>query len=271
MAEHLLTERQRRERAYYDQFSRRGPASSQSYEISFDPVLGREERPWNSYWFVYELAMRHFRSADQRLLDFGCGPGDSSLRYARIGYEVSAFDISPNNIATAEAAAKKYGLEHRTQFAVGVAEALDHPSEHFDVVVGIDILHHVEIPRALAECWRVLKKGGVAIFHEPVRVPFFDAVRETRLGRWLVPQEASLDLHITHDERKLTAEDLATMRRFDPEPMMRRFLVASRFDRFLQSSRRFGPPFLEKADHRLLQTFPFLGPLGGVIVVQLRK
>ncbi len=44
-----LSQRQQRERAYYEQFSRR----LEPNEITFDPVRGDKRSPWNSYWFVY--------------------------------------------------------------------------------------------------------------------------------------------------------------------------------------------------------------------------
>ena len=108
---------------------------------------------------------QHFRSADQKLLDFGCGKGEYSVLLSKSGYEVFGFDISPNNIAIARRLAGKYEASERTHFQVGVAERLDYPADYFDVIIGTDILHHVEISQALSECSRVLKKGGIAIFH----------------------------------------------------------------------------------------------------------
>ena len=194
-----LTERQRRELEFYEEYSE----LTGQIEVCFDPIAGTETRPWNSYWRVIEIVRENFISESQRLLDFGCGKGGSSVTFAKIGYEVFGFDLAPNNISIAERLAQKYGVSDRIHLSVGVAEKLNYPAEHFDMIVGTDILHHVDISQSLAECSRVLKKGGLAVFHEPVRVPLFDRLRETRLGRWLVPKEASLDRHLTHDERKL--------------------------------------------------------------------
>src|SRR5437899_1038840 len=82
------TGRQHRERQFYEEYSR----STEPSEISFEPILGNERRPWNPYWFVCEVVTRHFTSPEQRLLDFGCGPGIYSLLFARVGYEVFGFD-----------------------------------------------------------------------------------------------------------------------------------------------------------------------------------
>ena len=262
-----LTDRQRRELEFYEEFSERNAPA----EVNFDPISGQETRPWNSYWHLIEVVRRQFVSDGQRLLDFGCGKGEFSVIFAKIGYEVSAFDLAPNNIAIARRLAQKYDLAGRTHFSVGVAERLDYPDEHFDVIVGIDILHHVAIPQALSECARVLKKGGLAVFHEPARVPVFDRLRETRLGMWLVPREASLDHHITHDERKLTPGDLKLMEGAGLEFTAERFLLFSRLDRFVRRPDSKEPSSLEKMDARLLRRLPFLKRYAGIIVPVLRK
>jgi ubiquinone/menaquinone biosynthesis C-methylase UbiE len=262
-----LTDRQKRELEFYEEFSRRNG----SPEVCFDPILGKETRPWNSYWRTIEVVQQNFRSEGQRLLDFGCGIGEYSLTFAKIGYEVFGFDLSPNNISIAKGLAQKYGLEEKTHFSVSTAERLDYPDEFFDVVTGIDVLHHVDISQALAECSRVLKKGGLAVFHEPLRVPVFDRLRETRFGRWLVPREASLDRHLTHDERKLTPDDLETIRRFGSDFSAERFLLFSRLDRFIRNPDSKEPSLLEKVDSRLFRLLPFTKTFGGIIVLALRK
>ena len=180
------------------------------------------------------------------------------------------FDISPNNIAIAERLSEKYGMSDRTHFKVGVAEKLDYASDFFDAVVGTDILHHVEISQAMSECSRVLKKGGLAVFHEPIRVPVFDALRETRFGNWLVPKKVSIERHITQDERKLTVDDLEMIRKIGGNCTTDRFLLLSRLDRFIKRAKG-NPPFFETVDLKLLTRLPFLKSFGGVVVIVLRK
>jgi 2-polyprenyl-3-methyl-5-hydroxy-6-metoxy-1,4-benzoquinol methylase len=262
-----LTERQRRELEFYEEFSK----SNEPLEVNFDVIAGKETRPWNSYWRVAEIAKQNFRSADQKLLDFGCGTGMNSLVFAKIGYEVFGFDLSPRNISIAESLAQKYGLAERAHFSVNTAESLDYEDEFFDVVVGVDILHHINISQALTECSRVLKPGGLAIFHEPTRAPVFDTLRETRFGRWIAPKEASLDRHVTHDERKLSADDLEIIRRFDPELSTERFLLFSRLDRFVRNPESKEASLLEKIDFRLFKLLPFLKTYAGIIILVLRK
>lgn len=261
----MLSERQKREREFYEQFSQ----LDISPIVSFASISGKKARPGNSYWHVISVVKQNFRSGDQKLLDFGCGKGDCSVIHSRIGYEVFGFDLSPNNVAIAKRLAHKYGVTERTHFQVSAAEDLDYPSDFFDLIVGTDILHHVEISRALSECSRVLKKGGLAIFHEPMRVPVFDALRETKLGTWLVPKVVSLERHVTQDERKLTVNDLETIGGIGSNCSIERFLLFSRLDRFITHGKR--PEFLEMVDFYLLQWLPFLKSFAGVVVIVLRK
>ena len=54
-------------------------------------------------------------------------------------------------------------------FKVGSAHELPLEDESVDVVFGIAILHHLDLELSSNEVFRVLKKGGRAIFFEPVR------------------------------------------------------------------------------------------------------
>ena len=259
-----LSERQQRELEFYEEFSKINPPQAFLAAIS-----GKETRPWNSYWQVVDIARQNFRSENQKLLDFGCGKGELSLVFSKLGYEVFGFDVSPNNIAIAKLLASEYQMTERTHFQVCVAEKLNYPSDYFDVLVGAEILHHVEISQALAECSRVLKKGGIAIFHEPVRVPIFDVLRESRFGRWLVPKEASLERQVTQDERKLTADDLELIKSIGLTSSTQHFLLFSRFDRFITISKV--PALFEKVDFYLFKLLPALGQFGGMVIVVLKN
>ena len=257
-----LTARQQRECDFYEEYAKRSAPD----EVPLDAALGTETRPWNAYWFVCELVKARSVAGDQKLLDFGCGHGYYSVLFAKMGYEVYGVDIAPQNIAHANRLAEKYGLAERMHFSVGMAEQLDYPAEYFDIVVGIDILHHVEIDPAVRECLRTLKPGGVAVFKEPVEAPVFDALRNSRFGRWLAPKSASYERHITEDERKLTSDDIRAIRRLCPDLSIRQFRVISRLSRFVNNTTA-----LAKADDRLIRLLPFLRRFAGTVVLTLTK
>src|SRR5215212_6547663 len=123
----VYSERQGRELEFYEEFSKLREPS----QVCFDPISSRETRACNSYQRLIDIVKENFRAEDQKLLDFGCGKGEFSILFSKIGYEVFGFDLSPNNIAIAERLACKYELTGRTHFQVSVAEKLDYPPDYF--------------------------------------------------------------------------------------------------------------------------------------------
>ncbi|MGB5813208.1 MAG: class I SAM-dependent methyltransferase [Polyangiales bacterium] len=262
-----LTERQQREREFYSQYSQ----EHRHEEVNFDPVQGDESRPWNSYWRLYEVVQGAYRDPSQRLLDFGCGLGTASMCHARIGYRVSGFDLCEENIVECRRKAEQYGVADRTDFSLQAAEALGYPDDSFDVVAGFDILHHVEVDAALTETRRVLKPGGIAVFREFVEVPMFDALRNSTLGTWLVPNQPSLADHRTEDEEKLTREQLKIIEAVFPDFEMIRFNLLSRLNKFLPNPHPDRPSRIEMLDQTIFRWLPATRTLGGDVVMVLRK
>jgi len=197
-----LTDRQRREAAYYAEFAARNAPAS----IDFTPVTSTRRRPWSPFWTVCQAVRDVPDPGDKSLLDLGCGMGGAAVRFAKVGYQrVAGLDVSDANLAVARRLAERYDLGDRCDFAPGVAERLPWPDASFDVVTVIDLLHHVENDRAAAEIHRVLKPGGLLVIKEPVRAPVIERLRDSRLGRWLAPGATSTDPRTDQGEARRTA------------------------------------------------------------------
>ena len=270
-----LTARQIREKEYYDQFAVQNTINEQ---IDFSPIEGplfnNERRPWNSYWRTYEVAVDLAEKLKKpnyqpTLLDFGCGAGDNSIRFARAGFNITGFDISENNIKSCKQLFEKNDIE--ADFRVSVAEELPFQDESFDMVAGIDILHHVDIPASIKEVRRVLKKNGIAVFREPLEAALFDSLRNTKLVLKFFPNTASLEAHITEDERKLNNHDLEVLREVFPDIRIERSLILARFDRFFRKLSDPKPSILEKMDFSISRLIPFYSKLGGAAVIIMKK
>jgi 2-polyprenyl-3-methyl-5-hydroxy-6-metoxy-1,4-benzoquinol methylase len=238
-----VTGRQQRERDYYDVY---GPQRALRDTISLEPVDSPQRRPWNPDWRIVDL-VKDCNTPGARLLDFGCGWGNNTVVFAKLGYAVDGFDISPGNIEATRRRAAAYGVSERVRAQVAAAETLPYADGTFDVVVGVDILHHVDIPKAIAEVHRVLRRGGTAIFREPMQQPVFDLARNSALGRWAVPIKASFERHCTADERKVSAADLRAMRGAFPSLRVESYRILSRLDVLLPSRTE----QLEKLDRAL--------------------
>lgn len=135
---------------------------------------------------------------DREVLECGCGEGWITCDLAQRGARVTAFDISPQAVHNTRSALAAAQLLDRCSVDVMPAEHLTYPAESFDVAVGFAIIHHLDVPRALAELHRVLKPGGIACFAEPLATnPLIRAYRK------LTPQFRTVD------ERPLVLSELA--------------------------------------------------------------
>src|SRR5207245_524146 len=98
----------------------------------------------------YDLLIAEMSSAGKRVLVPGCGFGDDAIRLAKLGADVYAFDLSPDMLEIARQRAAKMSVPsiHLDEMP---AEALTYSDNFFDLVYFNDILHHVDIPKSVAE------------------------------------------------------------------------------------------------------------------------
>ncbi|MPY88677.1 MAG: methyltransferase domain-containing protein [Luteitalea sp.] len=103
-----------------------------------------------------------------RVLDMGCGQGWYACQLARLGYRVTAFDTSRDQIAQARAYAAKLGVD--VDFQVLDAASLPFRDNSFDAAYAINVLHHIidlgARQQALDEIVRVLRPGALFFLHE---------------------------------------------------------------------------------------------------------
>jgi len=97
-----------------------------------------------------------------RHLDFGAGPGSTSLFFHRLGWEISLADISTTMQDFA-----KWRLGRRGVSATYYNTASEElPPETFDLITACDVMVHVPDPRATLErLHRSLKMGGYLLFN----------------------------------------------------------------------------------------------------------
>lgn len=97
------------------------------------------------------------------VLELGCGTGYFTKELGRTGGKITAIDISPDLVAIARHEMPGNGIE----FKIENAYEMGFSSLSFDMIVGSSVLHHLEIDKALDECYRVLKPSGTIYFTEP--------------------------------------------------------------------------------------------------------
>lgn len=215
---------------------------------------------------VYPLEYSYSLLGDvsgRTILDFGCGSGENSLLLARRGAHVIGVDISTALLSLASRRLGLNGLGDAAQFVVGSAHDLPLPDNSVDGVLGIAILHHLDLEAAAAEVRRVLKPGAVAIFQEPVRD---SAV--VRSVRKLIPYRAP---DVSPFERPLTTAELKSFAKGFVVEAWRAFLLP--FVSLVQVVPALHP-YLHPAyrlSNRVLTAAPALDRFGGIRVIALRK
>jgi ubiquinone/menaquinone biosynthesis C-methylase UbiE len=130
------------------------PLGTVDYFRAYDRLREANESVEFSYALhEYKLHTSH------RVLDVGCGNGYVLSRYAKGGAEVYGVDLTQAGIDLCRRRFELSGI--RGSFTVGSAEDLPYPSDTFDVVCSMGVLHHTpDTPKAVDEIFRVLKPGG---------------------------------------------------------------------------------------------------------------
>ena len=124
------------------------------YDLMNDLMSGGMHRLWKDR-FVARVKPR----LGERILDMAGGTGDVAFRTAKRGAQVTVADINPNMLEVGKLRAEQRGLD--LAWMVENAERLSFPDASFDAyTIVFGIRNVTDIPAALEEAHRVLKRGG---------------------------------------------------------------------------------------------------------------
>jgi len=184
-----IDDRVKQERASYD--SGNVFVESSKLQSRFSHVFESRNTRYGKQHFDEALAES---CPDAVVLDYGCLNGTAVPIYRSFGAKrIIGIDISENGIASAK---QNYG--NIAEFHICDAHNLAFlENGSIDLIVGTAILHHLEFKQAIKEVIRVLKKGGKALFVEPL----YDNPA-SKLFRKLTPSAR------TTDERPLSRDQI---------------------------------------------------------------
>jgi demethylmenaquinone methyltransferase/2-methoxy-6-polyprenyl-1,4-benzoquinol methylase len=128
---------------------------ARNYDLMNDLMSGGMHRLWKDR-FVAKVKPR----PGERILDMAGGTGDIAFRMADKGALVTVSDINPDMLAVGMEKASKRDI-HGLVWQVENAEKLSFEDASFDAyTIAFGIRNVTDIPAALREAHRVLKRGG---------------------------------------------------------------------------------------------------------------
>src|ERR1044072_1207179 len=125
------------------------------YDLMNDAMSGGMHRLWKD-----RFARRVTPRAGEHILDMAGGTGDIAFRMEPSGASITVADINPEMLAVGMERAAKRGLDSMV-WTEANAETLVFPDRFFDAyTIAFGIRNVTDIPAALREAHRVLKRGG---------------------------------------------------------------------------------------------------------------
>jgi demethylmenaquinone methyltransferase/2-methoxy-6-polyprenyl-1,4-benzoquinol methylase len=191
------------------------------YDLMNDAMSGGLHRLWKDA-FVRKVNPR----AGEAILDMAGGTGDIAFRLARSGASVTVADINPDMLAVGMDRAAKRGIDGLV-WQEQNAETLGFADRSFDAyTIAFGIRNVTDIPAALGEAHRVLKRGGrfFCLEFSTTQWPGFADVYDA-YSHHLVPRLGKLLANDADSYRYL----VESIRRFPPMPAFKAMIEEAGF------------------------------------------
>ncbi len=193
------------------------------YDLMNDAMSGGMHRLWKDR-FVRRVKPR----AGEQILDMAGGTGDIAFRLAKGGAAVTVADINPEMLEVGMTRAQQRGVDGLV-WTEANAEVLTFPDRFFDAyTIAFGIRNVTDIPAALKEAHRVLRRGGrfYCLEFSTTQWPGFAELYDAYSHR-LVPQLGKLLAGDADSYRYL----IESIRRFPDMPAFERMIQDAGFQR----------------------------------------
>ena len=191
------------------------------YDLMNDAMSGGLHRVWKDL-FVRRVKPR----AGEHILDMAGGTGDIAFRMAKSGASITVADINPQMLEVGIERATQRGIDGLV-WSEANAETLQWPDKFFDAyTIAFGIRNVTDIPKALREAHRVLKRGGrfYVLEFSTTEWPGFGQVYDA-YSHHLVPKFGKLLANDAESYRYL----IESIRRFPRMPEFERMIAEAGF------------------------------------------
>jgi len=156
-----------------------------------------DQRLWvgDQLSFHYELASR-FLTPSMKVLDIACGDGYGARLLSGQVAEIHGGDIDAENVQHA----RNLTTQLNVKIHVEDVTATSFPDEHFDAVLSLETIEHVDAIACIRELSRILRPNGILILSTP----------QNRLGK--IPINTAHQREYSLDEIKEICENCFTVR-----------------------------------------------------------
>ncbi|GAA0672853.1 demethylmenaquinone methyltransferase/2-methoxy-6-polyprenyl-1,4-benzoquinol methylase [Sphingomonas insulae] len=196
---------------------------AKNYDLMNDAMSGGMHRLWKDR-FVRRVQPQE----GQQILDMAGGTGDIAFRLAAAGASVTVADINPAMLEVGMERAAKRGVDGLV-WTEANAETLTFPDRFFDAyTIAFGIRNVTDIPKALREAHRVLRRGGrfYCLEFSTTTWPGFKEVYDSYSHR-LVPKLGQMLAQDADSYRYL----IESIRRFPDMPTFRGMIADAGFVR----------------------------------------
>ncbi|MFZ6017742.1 MAG: methyltransferase domain-containing protein [Nitrospirota bacterium] len=139
------------------------------------------------HWLEYVLSFitQRYNLKGKRILDFGCGTGELTVRMHCLGYQAYGLDVHEKHLELAKILAKENGIPDDI-FILNHANKLSFPDDYFDIVTMFSVLEHIDdstLAWLLPELKRICR--GVIYVLVPNRLKPTDDHTGLRFAPWM--------------------------------------------------------------------------------------
>lgn len=194
---------------------------ARNYDLMNDAMSGGMHRLWKDR-FIRRVKPR----AGEHILDMAGGTGDIAFRMAETGAAITVADINPEMLSVGVERAAQRGIDGLV-WTEANAETLQFPDRFFDAyTIAFGIRNVTDIPKALREAHRVLKRGGrfFVLEFSTTQWPGFAEVYDAYSHK-LVPKLGKLLARDEESYRYL----IESIRRFPDMPSFERMIAEAGF------------------------------------------